>query len=85
MKAKIVKTSLGIIALIVLISILFVIVTLASDVPTYKEGPAPRLGTEVGSIRPETAERLQRLFEESGVPSMAAGIVVGDELVWAKG
>jgi CubicO group peptidase (beta-lactamase class C family) len=85
MKAKILKTLLGIIALIVSISILFVVVKLASDVPTFKEGPAPRLGTEVGSIQPETAERLQRLFEDSGVPSMVAGIVVGDELVWAKG
>lgn len=85
MKSKIVKTSWGIIALIVLIFILFVVVRFASDVPTFKEGPAPRLGDEIGSIRPESADRLARLFEESGVPSMAFGIVVGDELVWAKG
>jgi CubicO group peptidase (beta-lactamase class C family) len=76
---------LGIFALIVLLPTLFVVVKFASDVPTFKEGPAPRLGDEVGSIQPESAERLGRLFEESGVPSMAAGIVVGDKLVWAKG
>jgi CubicO group peptidase (beta-lactamase class C family) len=82
MKAKIL---LGMCALIVLLSVLFVVIKFASDVPTFKDGPVPALGDKVGSIRPDSAEQLGQLFEESGVPSMAAGIVVGDELVWAKG
>jgi CubicO group peptidase (beta-lactamase class C family) len=79
------KTLLGLLVLIVFLPILFVVARFASDVPTFKEGPAPRLGDEVGSLRPESAAQIERLFEESGIPSMAFGIVVGDELVWAKG
>ena len=85
MNAKTFKTLLATLALIVLVAILLIAAKFAGDVPTFKEGPAPALGDEIGSIRPESAEKLQQLFEESGVPSLAAGIVVGDELVWAKG
>ena len=85
MYAKILKTLLGILTLIVVLPIIFVAVKFANDVPKFKEGPTPRLGDELGSIRPESAQQLQRLFDESSVPSLAAGIVVGDELVWAKG
>jgi CubicO group peptidase (beta-lactamase class C family) len=85
MKTKIFKTILGIFTLIVLVPVLMFVVKYASDIPIYKEGPATTLGEELGSIRPEIADQIQRLFDDSGIPSMAVAIVVGDELVWAKG
>jgi CubicO group peptidase (beta-lactamase class C family) len=39
---------------------------------------------EVGSINPEVDQQLQALLEEGGIPSFTVGIVVKDELVWAK-
>jgi CubicO group peptidase (beta-lactamase class C family) len=49
------------------------------------DGPVPTLGTEMGSLDPAVAAEVDRVFEESGIPSMAVAVVVGDELVWAKG
>jgi CubicO group peptidase (beta-lactamase class C family) len=39
---------------------------------------------EIGSINPEVDQQLQTLLEEGGIPSFTVGIVVKDELVWAK-
>jgi CubicO group peptidase (beta-lactamase class C family) len=39
---------------------------------------------EIGSIDPEVDQQLQVHLEEGGVPSFTVGIVVEDELVWAK-
>jgi len=39
---------------------------------------------EIGSIDPEVNQQLQALLEEGGIPSFTVGIVVEDELVWAK-
>jgi CubicO group peptidase (beta-lactamase class C family) len=39
---------------------------------------------EIGSIDPEIDQQLQTLLEEGGIPSFTVGIVVEDELVWAK-
>lgn len=85
MKSKVIKISLGILALIVLVPVLIFLVRYVGDIPIFKEGPAPILGDETGSISLESAEQLELLFDDMGIPSMAAGIVVGDELVWAKG
>lgn len=41
--------------------------------------------TEVGSISPDCDENIIREMDESEIPSLQAGIVVGEELVWAKG
>ena len=51
----------------------------------YAPGPAPTLGTEMGTLDPVVVEQIESLFEESGMPSMALAVVVGDELIWAKG
>jgi CubicO group peptidase (beta-lactamase class C family) len=40
--------------------------------------------SEIGSIDTLIDQQLQTLFEEGGVPSFTVGIVVEDELVWAK-
>jgi len=39
---------------------------------------------EIGSIDPDIDQQLQTLLEEGGIPSFTVGIVVEDELVWAK-
>ena len=39
---------------------------------------------EIGSIDPEIDQQFQTLLEEGGIPSFTIGIVVKDELVWAK-
>jgi CubicO group peptidase (beta-lactamase class C family) len=51
----------------------------------YAPGPAPTLGTETGTLDPVVVEQIESLFKESGMPSMALAVVVGDELIWAKG
>lgn len=39
---------------------------------------------ELGSIDPAIDQQLQTLLEEGGMPSFTVGIVVEDELIWAK-
>jgi CubicO group peptidase (beta-lactamase class C family) len=39
---------------------------------------------EIGSVDPTVDQQLQTLLEEGGIPSFTVGIVVEDELVWAK-
>ena len=39
---------------------------------------------EIGSINPDVDQQLQTLLEEGGIPSFTVGIVVKNELVWAK-
>lgn len=66
------------------ITILFMTLMLAACT-RYAAGPAPTFGTEMGSLDPVVAAQVEELFEESGAPSMALAVVVGDELIWAKG
>lgn len=50
--------------------------------------PEPKLKEdaviEIGTIDPDIDQQLQTLLEEGGVPSFTVGMVVEDELVWAK-
>jgi CubicO group peptidase (beta-lactamase class C family) len=62
-----------------------IICLLASACARYAPGPAPVIGSEMGSLDRGVAVQVDNLFEESGAPSMALAIVVGDDLVWAKG
>jgi len=39
---------------------------------------------ELGSISPKLDSEIQRMMEEGGIPSIQAGIVIQDELIWAK-
>jgi CubicO group peptidase (beta-lactamase class C family) len=39
---------------------------------------------EIGTIDPDVDDQLQELYEEGGIPSFTVGIIVEDELVWAK-
>jgi CubicO group peptidase (beta-lactamase class C family) len=39
---------------------------------------------EIGSIDPGVDQQLQTLLEEGGIPSFTVGIVIEDELIWAK-
>jgi CubicO group peptidase (beta-lactamase class C family) len=64
---------------IVLVSLLLAACTRFADEPT------PNLGTEMGSLDPVVADQVGKLIDESGLPSMAVGIVVREDLVWAKG
>ena len=52
--------------------------------PTPAPTPAPITRTEVGSIDKEVDQQIQTLMEEGDIPSLSVGIVVNDELVWAK-
>jgi CubicO group peptidase (beta-lactamase class C family) len=51
----------------------------------YASGPIPTLGTEKGSLDPEVVDQIEGLFVKSGIPSLALAVVVGDDLIWAKG
>lgn len=37
----------------------------------YAPGPAPSMGNEIGVLDAQVVEEVQRLFEESGIPSLA--------------
>ena len=50
-----------------------------------RQSSISNLGKEYGVIDPLVETRIHELVEESGVPNIALGLVVGDELVWAKG
>jgi len=80
-----VKIFLAVTAAAIIFSLAFVGFSLYDHDPIFKEGPPPSFGNEIGTINPETAHQLEFLFNGSGIPSMALGILVGDELVWAKG
>ena len=47
----------------------------------FADQPVPVLGSEMGEIDPNVKAQVEELFDESGIPSMALAIVVGDELV----
>jgi CubicO group peptidase (beta-lactamase class C family) len=49
-----------------------------------KPEPREAANAEIGSINPEIDQQLQTLLQEGGIPSFSVGIVVKDELVWAK-
>jgi CubicO group peptidase (beta-lactamase class C family) len=66
------------------LSILVLVIMLASCT-RYAAGPDPELGTEIGSLDPAIIAEVEQLFEESSIPSMALAVVVGDQLVWARG
>jgi CubicO group peptidase (beta-lactamase class C family) len=70
------------IALFLVVLVFVLVLVLRSP---YKAGPAAQLGSEMGMISVQSAAQLQQLYEKSGIPSLAVSIVVGEELVWAKG
>ena len=84
MKRKLVL-GIGIPVLIITLFIAFVTAYLYIDTPAFKDAPVPEIGNEIGSINSSIESQIQQLFDDSGIPSMEAGILVGDELVWAKG
>jgi len=43
------------------------------------------LGDEYGAVDESVGSQIEHLVQESGVPTMSVGIVVKDELVWARG
>ncbi len=63
----------------------FVLISGASACSTFAEAPTPKRGSQIGIIDPAVEKQVQSLFDESGIPSLAAGIVIGEEIVWAKG
>jgi CubicO group peptidase (beta-lactamase class C family) len=66
---------------IVLVALMMAGCTGIADAP----GPAPSMGNEIGMLDAQVVEEVQRLFEESGIPSLAVAVVVGDEVIWARG
>ena len=62
MKTKLFKVLLGAITLVVLMFVVFLGIKLTNDIPTFKEGPVPMLGNEVGSIRPETKDQINMVI-----------------------
>lgn len=53
--------------------------------PTEDETAATTVVTELGSISAATDGEIMALLEGGDIPSAAAAIVIGDEIVWAKG
>jgi CubicO group peptidase (beta-lactamase class C family) len=52
--------------------------------PAPTTEPTPTIKTELGSIDEAVDQQIQTLMEEGDIPSLSVGIVVKDELVWAK-
>ena len=50
---------------------LFILCLLLAACTHFAEGPAPKLGTEMGSLDPVIAEQIEKILTESGAPSMA--------------
>jgi CubicO group peptidase (beta-lactamase class C family) len=46
--------------------------------------PTPAIRTELGTVDDAVDQQIQSLMEEGDIPSLSAGIVLNDELVWAK-
>ena len=65
-----------------MISLLCILITACTHTTA---GPYSQLGSELGLLDPAVEERIDNLFDEGSIPSMAVGIIVGNELVWAKG
>ena len=63
----------------------FLISILLAGCMNFADEPVPEYGSEIGKIDPTVIDRVEQVFNDSGIPSMAVAIVVGDELVWAKG
>lgn len=63
--------------------ILFAVVLVSCS--KFPDETAPVLGTVIGEIDPGVEAQVEEIFDQSGIPSMALAIVVGDELVWAQG
>jgi len=84
MKRKLV-IGIGIPVLIVILFIAFVTAYLYVDTPAFDDEPVPEIGNEIGAINSSIDGQIQELFDDSGIPSMEVGILVGDELVWARG
>nr|NIN67041.1 serine hydrolase [Anaerolineae bacterium]NIN97171.1 serine hydrolase [Anaerolineae bacterium] len=67
------------------IPVLLAGVLLVAACGSYAEGPAPTMGAEIGTMDAAVEARVNQIFRESGIPSMAVAVVAGDQLVWAKG
>ena len=52
--------------------------------PTPAPTPTPAISTELGSIDQAVDQQIQTLMAEGDIPSLSVGIVVNDELLWAK-
>jgi CubicO group peptidase (beta-lactamase class C family) len=52
--------------------------------PTPTTTPTPTIHAELGSLDEAVDQQIQTLMEEGDIPSLSVGIVVKDELVWAK-
>jgi CubicO group peptidase (beta-lactamase class C family) len=52
--------------------------------PTPTKVPTPTIQAELGSVNAAVDRQIQALMEEGDMPSLSVGIVVGNELVWAK-
>jgi CubicO group peptidase (beta-lactamase class C family) len=56
----------------------------ATPMPTAEPTPTPTIHAELGSIDEAVDQRIQTMMEGGDIPSLSVGIVVRDELVWAK-
>ena len=53
---------------------------LVSSEPVY----SPEAILEIGSMDPDVDDQIRLAVEEGNMPSLSVGVIVGDELVWAK-
>lgn len=51
----------------------------------YTPGHAPSSSDEIGTLDAEVEAQVEQIFNESGIPSMAVAVVVGEDMLWAKG
>jgi len=66
----------------IVIAIFFLMLSSCSS---FSDESITLLGNEIGTISSDSNQQLQKLFEESGIPSLAVGILVGDETIWTRG
>ena len=57
-----------------------------SESPSMSSEPVTNTDAvpEIGSIDPDVEAQIRHAVEESHMPSLSVGVIVGDELVWAK-
>jgi len=67
-----------------IVLLLILSLTLSACSP-FSDKSISTLGNEVGAISSDSNQQLQKLFEESDIPSLAVGILVDNEMIWAKG
>jgi CubicO group peptidase (beta-lactamase class C family) len=67
-----------------ILTIIFISLMLTGCTQEVAGEKKPTTETEIGSIDEAIESQIQRLVDDGGFPSLSAGIILDDELIWAK-